>query len=147
MKSLDETVWAVNPRNDTLPHLIDYIGQFAMEFLRTAGIGCTLDLPPHPPDWPVPADVRHHLFLCVKEALNNVVRHGQAGEVTVKLNVTPDGIALAIEDNGHGFVSVPASDSADGLRNMRQRMEDSGGSFAIESSATGTRVSLRLPFP
>ncbi len=43
VKALDEIVWAINPRNDTLPHLVDYAGQFALDYLRPAGIRCRLE--------------------------------------------------------------------------------------------------------
>jgi hypothetical protein len=45
MKALDEIVWAVNPRNDTLQDLLDYGGQYAMDFLGAAGIRCRVDFP------------------------------------------------------------------------------------------------------
>src|SRR5207244_2662004 len=85
LKSLDETVWAVNPRNDNLPHLISYLGQFAVSFLRTAEIACRLELPENPPRRPVSAEIRHNLFLAVKETLTNVVRHAQAHEVRMTI--------------------------------------------------------------
>jgi signal transduction histidine kinase len=66
INSLDETVWAVNPRNNTLPNLINYIGYFAVEFMKTAEIHCTVDLPERPPNCAIPAAVRHNLFLAVK---------------------------------------------------------------------------------
>src|SRR6185369_17955572 len=75
IKSLDETVWAINPRNDTLADLIGYIGDFTVESLRDMGIECHLDLPVDPADVPIPSEVRHSLFLTVKEAINNVLRH------------------------------------------------------------------------
>jgi len=71
-------VWAVNPRQDTLDGLVSYICQFAQEYLTVAGILCRLDVPGHLPALPLSADVRHNLFLAVKEALNNIVKHAQA---------------------------------------------------------------------
>jgi len=143
IKSLDEIVWAVNPRNDTLPHLIDYTGQFAVEFLRAAGIRCHVDLPDHPPPRAVPAEVRHNLFLTVKEALNNVVRHAHASEVWLQAVITDASLRVVLEDNGRGFERAPDDATADGLRNMRQRMEEIGGEFHIGNRAGGgTRLEL-----
>jgi ligand-binding sensor domain-containing protein/signal transduction histidine kinase len=148
LKSLDETVWAINPRNDTLPHLINYLGKFALRFLGVAEIRCRLDLPEHPPELPMPADVRHNLLLVVKEALNNVVRHGHASEVRLRVVVTESALEIAIEDNGCGFTQAPDDPLADGLRNMRQRMADLGGRCTIESQlGAGTKVTLYLPWP
>jgi len=143
IKALDETVWAINPRNDTVPDLIDYIAHFAVESLRAVGIECILDLPDDPPDLPVPSENRHHLFLVVKEAINNVMRHSQAREVRMRITVSCDGIAIEISDIGRGFVSAPGGPGQDGLRNMEQRMRDIGGNFALQSGPeSGTKVSL-----
>jgi signal transduction histidine kinase len=143
IQSLDETVWAVNPRNDTLPHLINYLSQFAIEFLKAANVRCRLDFPDHPPARTISAETRHNLFLAVKEALNNSVRHAQATEVRLRMAIDEKSLVLTVEDNGRGFEQAPKHPSADGLRNMRQRMEDIGGQFAIESAPhTGTKVTL-----
>jgi len=146
IKSLDETVWAVNPRNDTLPHLVDYIGQFAVDFLQTAGVRCRVDLPRNPPDHDVSAEARHNLFLLVKEALNNVVRHATATEVCLRITANNKSVELTIEDNGQGFEHVPDDALADGLRNMRQRIEEIGGQFHLESRpGAGTRIGASIP--
>jgi len=143
IQSLDETVWAVNPRNDALPHLINYIGQYAANFLQLANVRCRLDLPDRPPDRTVSAEVRHNLFLTVKEALNNAVRHGRPSEVRLRVTVTDRELKLEVEDDGRGFARPPDDPSADGLRNMRGRMEAIGGQFQIESTpGVGTRVVL-----
>lgn len=148
MKSLDEIVWAVNPRNDTLPHLVDYLGQFTLDFLRGApGIRCRLDLPEHPPELNVPADIRHNLFLAVKEALNNIVKHADAKEVRLGVDVSNGTLRVVVTDDGQGFESPPQDAWADGLRNMRQRMAEIGGQCAIESHAgTGTTIRFDVPW-
>jgi signal transduction histidine kinase/ligand-binding sensor domain-containing protein len=145
--SLDEIVWAVNPRNDTLPHLVSYVAKFARDFLHTAGLGCTLHLPENPPPRVLSAEVRHHLFLVVKEALNNAVRHARCREVWLAIVVSDEALHISVKDNGRGFDHSPQDDGADGLRNMRQRMADIGGECRIESrSGAGTEVKLALPW-
>jgi ligand-binding sensor domain-containing protein/signal transduction histidine kinase len=143
IKSMDEIVWAVNPRNDSLPNLIDYLGQFAIEFLARADIRCRVDLPDHPVDWTVSPEVRHNLFLAVKEALNNVIVHADADEVWLGVTATEQILTLTIEDNGHGFEQKAKNEFADGLPNINQRMAEIGGQANIESKAgKGTRISL-----
>jgi len=143
LRSLDETVWAINPRNDTLPDLVDYLGHFAMKSLATAHIKCRLDLPDCPPNRPVAAEVRHSLFLVVKEAINNIICHAEATTVQMAISLTNDALAMTIEDDGHGFSFGESAPGQDGLLNMRQRMADIGGRFHIESQAgMGTRISL-----
>ena len=148
IKSLDAAVWAVNPANNTLPELVAYIGQFGMEFLQQAKIRCELDLPDHPPERPVSAELRHSLFLIVKEALNNVVRHAHASEVCLRITVTTANLEILVADNGCGFERKPDDALADGLRNMRQRAEELNAEFQIESPpGAGTRVAVRCPWP
>ncbi|HXF09263.1 MAG TPA: two-component regulator propeller domain-containing protein, partial [Desulfuromonadaceae bacterium] len=147
-ESLDEIVWAVNPRHDTLPRLLDYLGEYAVQFLQRAGIRCRADFPDHPPDQPVPPEVRHNVFLAVKEALNNVARHAQAAEIWLRVSLDEKSMDIVIEDNGKGFSGGSDRAGADGLKNMHQRMEDIGGRFHIESQpGRGTRIRMTLPWP
>ena len=148
VKSLDEIVWAVNPRNDTLAHLIDYTGQFAVNYLRDAGIRCLLDVPDHTPVREVPTNVRHNLFLVVKEALQNIVKHAHATEVWLRVSISEQRLRISVEDNGRGFDRPPADAWADGLRNMRQRLAEVGGECHIKSElGQGTAISVELVLP
>ena len=148
IKSLDEIVWAVNPRNDTLAHLIEYSGQFALDYLRVAGIRCRLDFPEQTPAGGLSTDLRHNLFLVIKEALNNVVKHSHANEVWLRARVVDHSLDISIEDNGVGFGHAPDNAMSDGLRNMRQRLSDIGGECHIDSQpGSGTRIFLHLPWP
>jgi signal transduction histidine kinase/ligand-binding sensor domain-containing protein len=149
-RAMDEIVWAVNPRHDTLDSLATYLGKFAQDFVRAGGVRCRLDVPVSLPPWPMRAEIRHNLFLAFKEALNNAMRHAGATEVRVALVMAADGFTLTVEDNGKG-AATPGSDPADsavdrvsqgnGLDNMRRRLEEIGGRFYFESIAgEGTRV-------
>jgi streptogramin lyase len=86
-RSLDEIVWAVNPKNDSLDRFVAHFCTYAPEYLHSAGIRCRLDVPMDVPPLPLPADVRHHLHLAMKEALHNVAKHAEASEVKVKLSL------------------------------------------------------------
>ncbi len=154
IKSLDEIVWAVNPRNDTLAHLIDYAGQFALDYLRLAEIRCRLDFPDQVPPRELSTDLRHNLFLAIKEALHNVVKHAQASEVWLRIAPSETALDVTIEDNGRGFdpgqTSSGGTDNAlaDGLLNMRSRMTEIGGAFQFETRmGSGTKIFLHLPLP
>lgn len=148
-QSMDEIVWAVNPRNDRLEHLANYVCQFAREYLEPTGLRCRLEVPALLPDLPVPSDVRHHLLMALKESLNNAVRHAAATEVTVELHWADGSLRLAVTDNGRGFAAeVPAHPrpgGGNGLANLRRRAEAIGGRCVIESRpGHGTRVELGL---
>jgi signal transduction histidine kinase/ligand-binding sensor domain-containing protein len=146
MRSLDEVVWTINPRNDNLCDMVQYAGQFAIEFLTAAGIRVKPDLPANIPDTPVSAEVRHNFFLAVKETLNNITRHAQAKEVELSGALSGGAFRMTIADDGQGFKTENAGAFADGVRNMRQRMEEIHGHCDIESaSGKGTRVTLSFP--
>jgi signal transduction histidine kinase len=146
-RSLDEIVWAVNPRHDTLDSLATYLGKFAQDFLGAADIRCRLDLPVSLPSWPLSAETRHNVFLAFKESLNNTVKHAQATEVRVSLALEASAFTLALEDNGKGFdTSAKNADTDDGLRNMRKRLAEIGGSCEIKSEpGNGTQIRFKVP--
>ncbi len=146
VKSLDEIVWAVNPRNDTLPDLLDYTGQYARDFLAAAGLACRLELPEELPARNVPGDARHAIFSIVKEALNNVVKHARAGRVKIIFRLADSRMEWIIEDDGQGFAQAPNNALADGLRNISQRAATLGGTVDIRSQpGAGTRITLSIP--
>jgi signal transduction histidine kinase/ligand-binding sensor domain-containing protein len=148
IKSLDEIVWAVNPRNDTLAHLLDYAGQFALDYLRLAGIRCRLDFPEQTPARELSTDLRHNVFLVVKEAIHNIVKHSRATEAWIRATVSEQELQMIIEDNGCGFERAPDDAVSDGLRNMSQRLAEVDGECRVESHpGRGTKVSMRLPLP
>ena len=147
-RSLDEIVWAVNPSNDTLEGLTNYVCKYAQEYLALAGLRYRADVPAQLPAITIPPEVRHNVFLAFKEAVNNVVKHAQASEVRVRLQLRPGNFALSIEDNGRGMGGRDASaaQARNGLRNMRKRMEDIGGRFEVGgASERGTIVRLTVP--
>ena len=95
----------------------------------------------------VPSNQRHNVFLAVKEALQNIVKHAQATEVWLRVQAAKDGLRIAIEDNGCGFKRVPEDALADGLRNMRHRMEEINGECQVQSRiGEGTEITLFLPW-
>jgi len=153
-RAMDEIVWAVDPEHDTFNGLVDYISAFAEDFLHTAGIRCRMDLPLTLPVMRVDAELRYNLFLALKEALNNVVKHARATEVSLRLSIASAAFTLVVEDNGQG---MPAGDggaagdgpdritSGSGLANLRKRLAAVGGRCEIHSVAgRGTRVEMTV---
>ena len=135
VQSLDEIVWAVNPENDTLNGLLEYIGHYADEFFENTDVNCRLELPVELPPFNLAAETRHNLFLMVKEALHNALKHSGATEVRVEVTVENGLIQIVVEDNGQGFdMGVNGARKGNGLENMRKRIESLGGQFEIISA-------------
>jgi ligand-binding sensor domain-containing protein/signal transduction histidine kinase len=153
LHSLDEIVWAVNPQNDTLEHVVSYIGHYANEFFQETGIECQVNIVGQPPPYSLSAQLRHNLLLAVHEAFTNVLKHSKANQVDVSIVLNPTAFEATVSDNGSGFdlpstVSLEKSSSpaGDGLRNMKQRLGDIGGQCSISSKpGHGTIVQFILP--
>ncbi|MGA9875233.1 MAG: ATP-binding protein, partial [Solirubrobacteraceae bacterium] len=74
------------------------------------------------------------------------VKHAQAGEAWIRLRLQPGRFIVEVEDNGRGVGDVNAARTRNGLKNMRKRMEDVRGEFAIQAGSNGgTLVRLTIP--
>ena len=145
--ALDEIVWAVNPRHDTLASVADYLPAIASEFLDHTSIALRLDVARDLPPIALDAERRHGLFLAVREALNNAVKHSAAREILLRLRAADHRLEIELRDDGRGF-DAAAQHDGEGLRNLRERMIALGGEARIESMAgAGTSVRLSLPLP
>jgi signal transduction histidine kinase len=150
-KAMDEIVWAVSPQHDTLDSLVTYLGRFAQDFTSAAGVRCRIDVPTELPAWPLTAEVRHNLFLVLKEALHNVIKHAEAREIKIGLHSRARGFTLVVEDDGKGFdpmaieIQAPRLVGGHGLKNMRLRLEEIGGRCEIDARpGSGTRIKFHV---
>jgi signal transduction histidine kinase len=96
-----------------------------------------------------PEVARVVLFRIAQEALTNVRKHAGASNVHVELREEAGGYLVRVTDDGAGFVTGIRPDSASrhiGLRSMRHRAEQAGGTCTVESSpGEGTGVEIWLP--
>lgn len=143
--TMDELVWAVNPRHDTLDGLANYVVRYTQEFLSDTEIACVLDVPADLPVITLSAPIRHNLFLAFEEALSNAARHAGATEVTVRMAFQEGRLTLEVADNGSGFLHEHVRAGAQGLANMRQRLTAAGGRCEVETAVgKGTRIRFEL---
>ena len=154
-RSMDEIVWAVNPKHDTLESLTSYLEKFAQDLLATAHIRCRLDMPVQFPEWRLTAEIRHNIFLAFKEALHNVVRHAAATEASIFIALKKSSFELVIADDGRGFTRDEKKSAVDdagrfssgnGLENMNRRLREIGGGCEIQTApGQGTKVIFTVP--
>jgi signal transduction histidine kinase len=145
---LDEIVWAVDPQNDTLESLLNYLFSFASDYLALAGIRFRIDAPMKIPHHTLTTQVRHQFYMAVKEMFANIVKHSRATEVKLRLRLENDLANFEIEDNGCGFKlnSDEMNPNASGLNNLRKRFQEIGGKFDLQSEPDrGTRIQFTLP--
>ena len=154
-RAMDEIVWAVNPKHDTIESLATYLEKFGFDYLDAVGIRCRLDLPAKLPPHRLTTEVRHNLFLAYKEALHNAVKHAGATEVRIAIAFEARTLELVVEDNGRGFglndgtIKWPREHGrtagGNGLENMNRRVREIGGECHIDSEpGRGTTVKFRL---
>jgi ligand-binding sensor domain-containing protein/signal transduction histidine kinase len=143
--TMDEIVWAVNPRNDTLDCLAAYFIDYAKEYLSITSLQLQIDTPEDLPARTVSAEIRHNVFLVFKEALTNIVKHAAAGRVRITLQYHDPLMTITLEDDGRGFSTASAGRFSNGLDNMRKRIESSGGTFTVESEPQrGTKLCVTI---
>lgn len=146
--ALDEIVWATNPGDDNLPRFAEYVGRFADECFENTPVRCWQEMPTDLPKLPLRADIRHNVFLAIKEALNNVLKHSGASEVWLRLKFADATVSVEVEDNGRGFQPGPPSPEGNGLRNLKSRLEECGGHARVTSApGQGTRIRFVFPVP
>ncbi|GAA4327823.1 tetratricopeptide repeat protein [Flaviaesturariibacter amylovorans] len=143
VSQMNEIVWSMNTGQDQLQELVSYIRHNIGELLETAGIAYVFHIPDEIPDRSLPGVQRRHIYLTVKEAVHNSIKHAGATQVTISMDFS-DGIAITVEDDGRGLQEEAPKRKGNGMTNMEQRMERAGGTFRILSRRP---VKLRLEVP
>lgn len=144
VSALYETVWAVNPENDHLEALGNYLCQMVNQLCERTSLRCRFSVPSLPHEVQVSSQTRHNISMAVKEAVHNVIKHAHATEVTIRLAFSHGFLDIWVEDNGAGFQPETAS-GGHGLTNMKKRLTNIGGHCFIESQpGKGTTVRMRL---
>jgi signal transduction histidine kinase len=146
VQALDEIVWATNPKNDNLSRFAEYVCRFADEYFENSSIRCWQEVPANLPEMSLRSNVRHNVFLAIKEALTNILKHSGATEVWLRVALENYRVGVEIEDNGRGFVPIALRSGRNGLGNMKTRLEECGGSTEIISVPKGG-TKIRFTFP
>ena len=146
MGAMDEVVWTINPKNDSLPNIVNFLSDYTERFLTLTGIRWRLEADPEFPDLAVSAQTRHNLLLAAKETLNNAVRHGAPTLIQLRIHLKNGRLEVVISDDGCGFDLSQSRPRGNGLANIRSRLELIKGSAAITSTpGQGTCVTLSVP--
>lgn len=142
--ALDVIVWAVDPEENSLQSLADYLSGYVADFLNNSDIACRFRIPVALPDTALNGRARHDLFLAIKEVLHNIVQHARATEVEFKLGVSDSSLEIVVTDNGCGF--VPGPSEGHGLKNLVARLAKMRGYCTVTSRVgQGTQVRIQLP--
>ena len=141
LSKMNAIIWSMSSSNDSMSNMIAYIRSYAIEYFEDTGIKCTVSIPEKLPNIEVIGVIRRNVFLVVKEALNNILKHAKATEVSINLIRVEDGLTLYIQDNGEGIDFEKVRQFGNGLKNMKKRMQDMDIDFSIENK-NGTLITI-----
>lgn len=143
--TLYDIVWAVDPQRDTAQSLVDHARNATLLLLEGSSLEADLRFTHHGADRSIDPAVRRDIFLVLKEALNNALKHADAQALHVVLETDARGFRLLVKDDGRGIGDGDAP--GHGLGNMRARAARAGAKISITSPpGGGTKVEMEGSF-
>ena len=142
---MGDIVWALNEKNDSLGDLLAYTRSYAVTYLSQNGIESNVQTSEQLPYLHVSGEFRRNVYLTVKEALHNIVKHSQANTVDIRLEAGTQ-LFISIHDNGKGFEEKNIRPFSNGITNMKKRITNLGGNVEIKNT-DGSTVILVVPLP
>jgi signal transduction histidine kinase len=144
MERMDDIVWSINPRNDSLENLLMRVRHFATTLFEAKGIDYTIEIQQHVDEVRLPIEYRQHIYLILKEAINNLVKYAQASEAFIIVSFTQRHLLLCVRDNGCGF-DVGGDERGNGITGMQRRAELMNARVTIASApGGGTTINLQV---
>jgi signal transduction histidine kinase len=144
--NLQDIIWVLNPRNDSLNSLILYIREYTESFFEPAGVNYEFSCDDMERRLTLSEEQRRNIFLAVKESCNNILKHAEASSVCISLKLKHNSIIITIKDNGRGFDRKEVGNFSNGLQNIHNRMRQINATCVIESVKNGgTAVELHIP--
>jgi signal transduction histidine kinase len=142
LNKMNAIIWSMNSSNDTVDNLISYFRAYATEYFDGTPINCKIYIPVIIHHKEISGDKRRNVFLSLKETLNNALKHSNASEMSINISVD-EKLVIKIWDNGIGIDPEKTSQFGNGLKNIKRRMKNIGGSISI-SNKNGTETILEL---
>jgi signal transduction histidine kinase len=144
--SLQDIIWVLNPKNDTIESLAAYIREYASKFFEPFGTDVRFDYPENFPEIKLSEETRRNIFLTIKESFNNTGKHAWCNQVKIGIRYNSPYIFLTVKDDGKGFDVDKVRQFGNGLINMQNRIEQIGGRYEIHSEpGKGTETIITVP--
>ena len=141
---MNEIIWALNSSDEKLADVLYYIRSQCSEMLDGAGIALQATLPDSIPEKILNSEEKRNLFLIVKEAVHNIIKHAHASSVNMVMQIE-NSLQITITDNGIGFHPNESRIKGNGLGNFEKRMNRLNGTVAIKSESNGTTIRFIIP--
>ena len=143
---MSDIVWAINPKNENLDKIINRLTDLSMETCTSKGVRLEFKTDETALKMILPMETMKNIYLIVKEAMNNAIKHSNCEHLTVSFKSIPKGLNISIADDGKGFDPEKIK-YGNGLINMESRANEMKGNFNIQSVNKITIVSLTVPIP
>ena len=144
LSKMNTIIWTMKSSNDSLASLVAYIRAHALEYFENTPISCVVNVPKNIPDIEMTGEKRRSIFLSVKEALNNALKHSQASTVIIDITIQNKELNILVSDDGIGINHEKLHQFGNGLSNMKRRMESINGKFYAESNG-GSKIRFSVP--
>jgi signal transduction histidine kinase len=144
VNNLNEIIWSINSKNDTIPNLLAYIRSHMVDYLEPYDLKLSISIPPNIPNVEISGEKRRNIFMVIKECFTNIAKHANATAVNFTVQVR-DQLIFTIKDNGKGFDTADILPFKNGIRNMKERIEHVGGELDIWGK-NGTTITIKIPF-
>ena len=141
--SMRQIIWTMTADQAGVEDLVVYTGSYARTYCEENSLAIDVQQTGPWPEVLLTTEQRRNIFLVVKEALHNTVKHAQAGSVRLEMQWT-QGLSVVIQDDGVGLTKGADQAAGNGLRNMKKRITALGGTLSIEA-AEGTRIRFHVP--
>jgi signal transduction histidine kinase len=146
VEQMKEIVWSLSPGNDRLDSLLLFIRQYFALLFEPLAYDTHIVFPAIIPDVELKSELRRNIFLCVKESLNNIIKHAKATNAGLDIQIVRNILIIEIKDNGKGIPVTVENTNGNGLKNINRRMNMIKGKLHIFNS-NGTTVRLELDLP
>ena len=141
---MKEVIWSLNTDNDQLSSLISYIQRQARLWLEHYPCQLTVTIPDEIPDLELNGESRRNIFLAIKEAVHNIIKHSGADKVNIEI-ACKENLKISVSDNGKGIQAGDSNDMGNGLKNMQQRMQNLNGKFFLQNN-NGLTLLFEIPY-
>ena len=141
---MKEVIWSLNTENDQLSSLISYIQRQARSWLENYPCQLNITIPEKIPDVEIGGEARRNIFLTVKEAVHNIIKHSGADKVSINIDCNEQ-LIITVSDNGKGMHVDENSNMGNGLKNMKQRIHQLKGKFFIQNHE-GFTLKFEIPY-
>ncbi len=146
IENMNEIIWSINSKNDSLHNLIAYLRSYVVKYFEDyESYTVQIDIKNNIPNINIDGSFRRSIFLVIKEALHNIVKHAKANKVSFQiLYLDPNNLNIVIEDNGIGIVEGKNLQFSNGIRNMQERIKSLGGNVIVYSKK-GVIIHIQMP--